>query len=72
MTGTKKWKNDGKYEIYDTERDGLKGLNLSPGQLIAVMLLPEIQFDWRTFFKIYFAVARPLTEMRKSTYSARK
>lgn len=38
-------KNDGKYEIYDTERDGLKGLNLSPGQLIAVMLLPEIQFD---------------------------
>ena len=34
-----------KYEIYDTERDGLKGLNLSRGQLIAVMLLPEIQFD---------------------------
>ena len=46
MTGTKNWqKNDGKYEIYDTERDGLKGLNLSLGQLIAVMLLPEIQFD---------------------------
>ena len=70
MTGTKKWQKmmeNMKYMILK-ETDW----NLSPGQLIAVMLLPEIQFDWRTFFKIYFAVARPLTEMRKSTYSARK
>ena len=41
-----------KYMIRKRHRkNGLKGLNLSRGQLIAVMLLPEIQFDWdRTYF----------------------
>ena len=52
MTGTK---NDGKYEIYDTKKTQEKRIerleSLSRGQLIAVMLLPEIQFDWdRTYF----------------------